>query len=111
MALKFRLRGLAETFIEEATCTGCGATGNDDQFFCTEHTRVTCQGIVVVIECKKCGEIYVPITQRLGVLNPSELKVAVQKDSHDTGEPILPDLQAVRMRVEKMNAMRKGDLH
>lgn len=111
MALKFRLRGLAETFIEEATCPGCGALGNDDSFFATDHTRVTCQGIVVVIECRRCGEIFVPSSQRLGVLNPSELRQAVEKDSRDTGEPILPDIEAVRIRVEKMNALRKGDLH
>ena len=33
-----------------------GVHGNDDQYFATEMTRVTYEGIVVVAECKCCGE-------------------------------------------------------
>ena len=51
MALKFRLRGLAETFIEGITCPGCGTTGNDDNALATDHTRVTFDGITVVVQC------------------------------------------------------------
>jgi len=111
MALKFRLRGLAETFIDEITCPGCGTKGSDDHYFGTEFTKVTLEGIIVIAQCKQCGEIFVPNTQRLGVLNPAELRVAVEKDSRTTGEAILVDLDAVRMAAEKMNAERKGDLH
>ena len=111
MALKFRLRGLAETFIDHITCPGCGTIGNDDQHFQTEHTKVTFDGIIVVVECRACGEIFVPDTQRLGVLNPDELRKAVEKDSEETGEPVVPNINAVRLNVERMNALRKGDLH
>lgn len=111
MALKFRLRGLAETFIEEATCPGCGMTGNDDQHFSTDLTRVTLEGIVVVIQCKSCSEIFVPRTQRLGILNPTQLRHAVEKDSRDTGEALLPSFEAVKLAAERMNALRKGGMH
>lgn len=111
MGLKFRLKGLAETFIEEITCPCCGLVGNDDQSFTTELTKVTFDGIIVVVQCKSCGEIFVPDSQRLGVLNPDELKKAVQKDSVDTGEAVLPNVEAVKLNAEKLNAMRKGELH
>jgi hypothetical protein len=111
MALKFRLRGLAETFIEGITCPECGTTGSDDHQFATENTRVTFDGIIVVVQCKSCSEIFVPREQRLGVLNPKDLRDAVFKDSRDTGEPIVESLAAVKLAVEKMNAQRKGDLH
>ena len=111
MALKFRLRGLAETFIEGITCPNCGSSGNDDSNFTTDHTRVTFDGIIVVVQCKGCNEYFVPEEQRLGVINPQDLKSAVYKDSNDTGEPIMENMTAVRLAVERMNAQRKGDLH
>lgn len=111
MALKFRLRGLAETFIDQLTCPSCGTNGSDDSNFSTENTKVTFEGIVVVAQCRGCGEIFVPTTQRLGVLNPSELRKAVEKDSRDTGEPIAPGLKAVKLGAEKLNAERKGGVH
>lgn len=111
MALKFRLKGLAETFIDRLTCPNCGATGADDKNFSTDLTRVTFDGIVVIAQCKRCDEIFVPDTQRLGVVNAVRLHEAVAKDSADTGEALLQNLQAVRQLVQKMNAERKGDLH
>ncbi len=111
MALKFRLKGLAETFVEQIVCSECGMSGNDDEHFSTELTKVTYDGIIVVAQCRHCGEIFVPGTQRLGVLNPSQLREAVMKDSRDTGEPIFPSLTSVRLNAEKLNALRKGDLH
>ena len=111
MALKFRLRGLAETFIDGITCPGCGVLGNDDSQFGTDHTRVTLDGIIVVVQCKSCGEIFVPKEQRLGVISPKDLRDAVYKDSQDTGEPVLENLNAVKLAVERLNAMRKGDMH
>lgn len=111
MALKFRLRGLAETFIDEITCPCCGSVGRDDQNFETEHTRVTYEGIIVVVECRSCAEIFVPNSQRLGVINPDALRKAVEQDSFETGEPLVHDIHAVRLSVEKLNAERKGELH
>jgi hypothetical protein len=64
-----------------------------------------------VVQCKSCAEIFVPDTQRLGVLNPDELKKAVQKDSVDTGEAVMHGVEAVKLNAEKLNAMRKGELH
>lgn len=111
MALKFRLKGLAETFVESITCPCCGLVGSDDQNFTTELTKVTFQGIIVVVQCRECREIFVPSTQRLGVLNNAALRVAVEKDSVDSGEAILGDLAAVKLTAEKLNAARKGALH
>lgn len=111
MALKFRLRGLAETFIEGITCPECGTSGNDDLQFATDHTRVTFEGIIVVVQCRTCKEIFVPREQRLGVLSPKDLRDAVFKDSRDTGEPVMETLSAVKLAVEKLNAQRKGDMH
>jgi len=111
MAMKFRLKGLAETFIESATCPCCGNSGADDNQFATELTKVTFEGIIVVVQCRACAEIFVPNTQRLGILNPTELRRAVEKDSSETGEPLLPGLAAVRVATERLNAQRKGDLH
>lgn len=111
MALKFRLRGLAETFIDSLSCPNCGISGNDDQNFMTDLTRVTFDGIVVIAQCKRCNEIFVPDTQRLGVINASQLREAVTKDSFDTGEALFENITAVRQHVQKLNAERRGDLH
>lgn len=111
MALKFRLKGLAETFIDNIACPGCGLVGSDDQYFGTELTKVTFDGIIVVVQCKSCGEIFVPDSQRLGIINPMELKLAVEKDIRETGEPGLINLQAVKLNAEKLNAERRGGMH
>ena len=111
MALKFRLKGLAETFIDNITCPCCGVSSTDDQHFTTELTRVTFEGIIVVMQCRSCAEIFVPGTQRLGVLNPDQLKLAVEKDARETGEPMMANLKAVKLNAEKLNAMRKGGMH
>lgn len=111
MGLKFRLRGLAETFIDEIHCPKCGTVGNDDTAFSTELTKVTFEGIVVVVQCRACAEIFVPATQRLGILSPRELKKAVEKDSVETGEPLMEGVRMVRVNAEKLNAQRKGEVH
>jgi len=111
MALKFRLKGLAETFLEQICCPGCGTLESDDSKFSTELTRVTYEGIIVVVQCRSCREIFVPGTQRLGVLDPEALRNAVDRDSAETGEPLLPDSSSVKLNVEKLNALRRGDLH
>ncbi len=111
MALKFRLRGLAETFVDTIACPCCGTLGSDDQNFSTEFTKVTYEGIIVVVQCKACNEIFVPTTQRLGILDSAALKVAVEKDSRDSGEAVLGGIDAVRLSAEKLNAQRKGAMH
>jgi len=68
-------------------------------------------GIVVVVQCKCCSEIFVPAAQRLGIISIDKLKEAVSKDSTETGEPVIPNLAAVKLAVEKLNAQRKGDIH
>ena len=111
MALKFRLKGLAETFIDSITCPSCGVSGNDDEHFATDLTRVTFDGIVVIAQCRGCHEIFVPDTQRLGIIDSSRLREAVNKDSMDTGENILENISTVKQLAQKLNAERKGDLH
>lgn len=111
MALKFRLKGLAETFIDSIACPCCGVSSSDDENFSTELTRVTLEGIIVVVQCRSCSEIFVPQAQRFGILNPEKLREAVTKDSIESGEPLLNSISAVRLSVEKLNAERKGDLH
>lgn len=111
MALKFRLKGLAETFVDAITCPCCGTNGSDDQNFSTEFTKVTYEGIVVVVQCRSCSEIFVPNSQRLGILDYQALRGAVEKDSVDSGEAILPSLSAVKLSAEKLNALRKGEMH
>ena len=111
MALKFRLRGLAETFIDTIECPGCGTEGSDDENFSTEFSKVTLDGIVVVVQCRQCNEIFVPNSQRLGIVSIERLRDAVKRDSTETGEPVIPNISAVRLSVEKLNAQRKGDIH
>ncbi len=111
MALKFRLTGLAETFVDEIECPCCGVEGKDDQNFSTELTRVTYDGIVVVAECKICGEIFVPGLQKLGIIDPNELRDAVKKDHVVSGEPILENFEMVELNTERLNAIRKGMIH
>jgi hypothetical protein len=111
MAIKFRLRGLAETFLERIDCPCCGYSGTDDSGFSAELTRVSFQGIIVVAQCRQCSEIFVPERQRLGIINPNALKLAVEKDSRDTGEPLFPTYESVRLNAERLNAQRKGGVH
>lgn len=111
MALKFRLKGLAETFIDEIRCRSCGTVSSDDEYFSTELSRVTLDGIVVVAQCKNCGEIFVPDTQRLGIVSPSRLREAVEKDCQETGEPLLDSIKSVKLFAEQLNAERKDSVH
>lgn len=110
MGMKFRLRGLAETFIEELVCPGCGQRGNDEEAFSSEMSRVTKEGIVVVAQCRSCREIFVPREQRVGIVNPSALTDAVERDSLESGEPVLDNVHSVALLVERLNASRKGEL-
>ena len=111
MALKFRLRGLAETFVDEIICPGCGATGRDDESFSTEFTRVTLDGICVVTQCKCCSEIFVPKNQRVGIVSFTDLEKAIEEDHQETGEPIYRSFNDVVLNTERLNALRKGEYH
>ena len=113
MGLKFRLKGLAETFIDKIRCPGCSHDGGDegDNGFRTDLTRVTYEGIIVVIECGMCGEIFVPDGQRHGILNSSKLRDAVEKDSVKTGQPVLSNRKEVVLDVERLNAERQNEVH
>lgn len=111
MSLKFRLKGLAETFLDQVSCPCCGHKGNDDQFFSTEMTRVTFDGIVVIAQCKICSEIFIPNNQRMGILSQKALKEAVEKDMSITGETEFSTYQQAAMAVSKINAQRKGQVY
>lgn len=113
MALKFRLNGLAETFIDTVRCPKCGHHGGSsgDQGFETDLTKVTLNGIVVVASCQSCKMIFVPDGQRQGVINSEKLRHAIQKNSRKTGEPVLLNREEVALEVEKLNAERNEQLH
>ncbi len=113
MPLKFRLKGLAETFIDDIRCPCCGHDGGDDgdQGFRTELTRVTFDGIIVVITCEICGSFFVPDGQRLGVINSQKLRTAVERDSRNTGQPVYPSIGSVRLDVERLNAEKDQQVH
>lgn len=113
MPLKFRLKGLAETFVDNIRCAGCGHDGgvDGDEGFGTSLTRVTFEGIIAVIRCDYCGNVFVPQDQKLGIIDSSKLHDAVQKDSLDTGEPVYPTLESVKLDVERQNAERVNGVH
>ena len=112
MPLKFRLKGLAETFIDAIRCPSCGHDGGPDcdQGFHTDLTRVTFDGIIVVVQCGMCGRIFVPANQKLGIINFQRLRTAVEKDSLNTGQPIFETKKAVELDVERLNAAKQDKL-
>ena len=113
MPLKFRLKGLAETFVDHLECPRCGHDGGDegDEKFRTDLSRVTYEGIIVVINCEVCGHLFVPDDQRMGILDRSKLRSAVERDSVQTGQPICPSMESVKLDVEKINAERRNRVH
>ncbi len=113
MPLKFRLKGLAETFVDKIRCPKCGHDGGDegDDGFSTDHTRVTFDGIVVVIECQHCTTIFVPREQRMGIVDFDKLRIAVEKDSAKSGLPVLEKATDVHLDVERLNALKNADVH
>ncbi len=113
MPLKFRLKGLAETFVDNIECPRCGHDGGDegDEKFRTDLSRVTYDGIIVVINCEVCGHLFVPDGQRLGILDRGKLRVAVERDSAQTGQPICPSMESVKLDVERQNAEKRNGVH
>lgn len=110
MALRFRLKGLAETVVDTITCPCCKTEGQDDEMFTTTMTKVTFQGIVVVLSCRVCGEIFVPESQRLGIINPKALSEAIHQDIKEIGEEHLRSLGSVRLETERVNAHRRNSV-
>lgn len=110
MGLKFRLKGLAETFIDTIQCPKCGFCGSNEDSFTTELTKVTYDGIVVIVECKYCSNVFVPDTQRLGIVSIEALNSAVEADKISTGDHCR-SLAMVRLEAEKMNVLKNGELH
>jgi hypothetical protein len=113
MPLKFRLRGLAETFVNSICCPKCGHDGGKegDEGFLTDYTRVTYDGIIIVIQCENCHEIFIPQDQRFGVINHSQLRDAVENDSVKTGQPLFERLRDVQLDVERLNASSRQQVH
>jgi hypothetical protein len=58
-----------------------------------------------------CGHVFIPGGQRLGIIDPKKLRTAVEKDSLNTGIPIVPDVDMVKLEVEKLNAENKEEIH
>lgn len=113
MPLKFRLKGLAETFVDSIRCPTCGHNGGEegDEGFRTDHTRVTFDGIVVVIECAHCETVFVPREQRMGIVDSGKLRIAVVRDSEKSGLPVLSSVGEVRLDVERLMASRSESVH
>ena len=107
----YQVKETFENGVRKIDCPCCGANGIDDSNFSTEHTKVTYQGIVIVLECKHCDEIFVPQNQRLGIVDSGQLKMAVSYDSEQSGEPLYENIDSVLMNAEKLNAFRKGEVH
>ena len=112
MPLKFRLNGLAETFVEDLVCPRCDYDGGEakDEGFDTTCTRVTFGGIVVVCECFACAHVFLPKNQKIGIINSRKLRGAVEKDSIDSGEPYAETIEDVRLSIELLNAEREDQL-
>ncbi|MCC6221837.1 MAG: hypothetical protein IT291_11415 [Deltaproteobacteria bacterium] len=113
MPLKFRLKGLAETFVEKIRCNECGNEGSSEEHesFCTNLSRVTIDGIVVVAQCEICKNIFVPEGQRAGIIDPKRLRQAVEKDCHQTGQPLNQTMESIKLDVERLNALRNNNVH
>lgn len=113
MALKFRLKGLAETFVDTVRCPCCGNDGGDqgDGGFVTDASRVTLEGIIVVVTCEFCAHIFLPEGQRIGVINRHKLRSAVERDCLANGQPLYENREEVRLIVERQNAEKLSPLH
>lgn len=113
MPLKFRLKGLAETFVDTVVCPSCRHSGGEagDQGFITDLSKVTYDGIIAVIQCECCKHIFVPENQRQGIVSSSKLRSAISKDSKNTGQPVFESIKDVRLEVERLNAHREKRVH
>ncbi|MCS6894465.1 MAG: hypothetical protein NZO16_07885 [Deltaproteobacteria bacterium] len=111
MALRFKLRRVAETYIDYIECPNCGYSSEEIDKFTTELTRVTFEGIVVVCRCGICGEIFLPANQRVGVISFKNLKELILRDSRKRGVAIYRNVRDVKIYVDYLNAVRRGEIH
>ena len=113
MALKFRLKGLAETFVDSVRCPCCGNDGGDqgDEGFRTDCSKVTYEGIIVVVNCEFCGHAFLPDGQRVGIINSEKLRMAIERDYKINGQPLLNGKEEVQLEVEKNNSEKFLPLH
>jgi len=113
MALKFRLKGLAETFVDSIKCPSCNYDGGNEaeESFSTGHTRVTFEGIIVVMECPCCGLVFYPEGQKIGIVNPKKLRTAVERDYAEVPGAIVPTIEEIKLDIEKLNAERNDQVH
>jgi hypothetical protein len=111
MALKFKLRRVAETYLEFIQCPSCGTYSEDIDHFTSELTRVTFEGVVVVCRCTICGEIFIPPNQRIGVISFKNLKDLILRDARRRGSKIFRNIEDVKNYVEYLNAVRRGAIH
>jgi hypothetical protein len=110
MALRFKLKNIAETVIEELKCPGCGLIANDEKLFSTDMTRLTVDGIVVVAECRCCGEVFIPIGQRTGIMDVRNFREVIKSEYGHAKGPA-PSRQSMEMEAEKLNAIKRYGLH
>ena len=110
MALRFKLKNLAETVIEEIKCPNCGQISNDEQMFSTELTRLTSDGIIVMAECRCCGEVFVPGGQKNGILDARTFRQVVQTEYLESDLPV-PTRYSVQLEAEKLTAIKRYGLH
>jgi hypothetical protein len=106
MALKFRLKGLAETFVEKVLCPCCGHDGGEqgDEGFRTDCSRVTYEGIIVVVGCEICGHYFLPDGQRVGIIDSRRLRTAIERDCENNGQPLFAGKDEVVLDVERRNS-------
>jgi hypothetical protein len=110
VALRFKLKNLAETVIEELKCPGCGLIANDEQLFSTDLTRLTKDGIIVMAECRCCGEVFIPTGQRTGIMDVINFREVINREYSDESFPA-PSRNSMELEAEKLNAIRRYGLH
>ncbi|MCS6961345.1 MAG: hypothetical protein NZT61_02425 [Deltaproteobacteria bacterium] len=111
MALRFKLKRIAETYIDYIECPSCGHYSEEIDKFTTELTRVTFEGIVVVCRCGICGEIFLPRNQRIGVISFKNLRDLILRDARKRAVAIYRNIEDVKIYANYLNAVRRGEIH
>ena len=108
MPLTLRLRGLAETFVEELCCPNCG-TGEDpsaEENFDASLTIVTVDGIVAVLECRSCKHAFVPENQRRGIISSGKLRDSIAAEQLREGKDPVRTMHEAYLIAEMRNAKK-----
>lgn len=80
MSVLYKLKGVAETRIEEVCCPRCEVSEDDiDDFFDIENIFPTFEGIIATVKCFSCGFYYIP-EQEIEIVDDRKLKIGVSKD-------------------------------